>query len=177
MKFLAAIVTTVALAVSAAPSLAASINLAALGLVQGPLLAQSDEVTVDFIAGFDLLEASVNDGTSFGIFDVDTTDPTTAFLNVTQPFSFAGGVVALDFDMVSAAALFFDGSRYVYGLLTLPVGAAFDFTGQGFTIADATAELYAVAPVPLPAAAPLLVAGLGVLAVAARRRRANRKDG
>ena len=176
MKLFAAIVTSVALAVSAAPALAASINLSALGLVQGALLAESDDVTIDFIFDFDMLEASVDHGTSSGVFDVFITDPTSAFLNVTAPVSFAGGVVALDFDMDSGAALFFDGSQYVYGLLTLPTGSAFDF-GDDFQITGARAELYAVAPIPLPAAAPLLVAGLGALAVAARRRRSNRLQG
>lgn len=163
----------VAISLSAAPSIAAMVDLPALGLTKGALLAESDEAIVTYSAAFGSLEATVDDGTSLGAFSVFTDDLSSAFLSVGAPLVFAGSVVSFAFDATSAAGLFFDGTDYVYGVLTLPGGTAFDFGLDSFEIRGASVELHAVAPttvIPLPLTAPLLLAGLGALAVAARRR-------
>ncbi len=176
MKLSVAAAAAFAFALSAAPSFAASVDLSALGLRQGALIAQSDQASIFFDAGFDLLEATVDDGASLGFFDAFPSDPSQAFLNVVAPVSFAGFVVAgaYDIDATTAAGLFQDDltGEYVYALLTLPAGTAFDFGADRFEIAGATAELYAVAPIPLPAALPMALAGLGALAFVGRRRAA-----
>lgn len=152
---------------------AASVDLEARGLVQGGLIASSNAVSIFYDADIDLFDAEVDDGVSLGFFSVFPSDPSSAFLDIVAPVAFAGGVEAFDLDAVSAAGLFLDvvTATRVYAVLTLPANVMFDFSAPTFTIAGATVEVYAVAPIPLPAALPLALAGLGALALVGRRRR------
>lgn len=160
-----------AAAISTTTTHAASVDLAAFNLKRGALIAQSDEAFVSFDLDNDFLFAEVIDAVSDGFFTAFPSDPSSGFLDVIAPVSFAGSLIAFDVNATAtmAAGLFFDGTDYLYGVLTAPANASFDF-GDDFEFTDATAELYAIEVIPLPAALPMMLAGLGALAFAARRR-------
>lgn len=164
-----------ALAVSSVPASAVSIDLAAYNLFKGASLAQSDAVTVlvDLASTPDTFLADVFDAGSFEGAVLGTPSAGTAFLGLFEPLVFDGDLIDFDVDVAGgmAAGLFFDSVTMTYLLaeLTLPQGTPFS---ADLFIDNASAELFAVAPIPLPAAAPLMLAGLGALAVAARRRKA-----
>jgi len=127
IKFLAAAIVAAIAAVS--PAVAASLDLSLLNLRQGVLVAESDEVFVSIDGPGDFILADVNDGVTNGFFTAFPSDPTSGFLDLIEPLSFGGDLVAFDIDATSAAGLFFDGTTYLYALLSLPTGTAFDFAG------------------------------------------------
>lgn len=163
-----------AYALLTAAASAASLDLASRGLTQGDLIATTDLGEIDFSADATLgyISITVSDapnleGTAFAI----SPSPMSLGVDVFSPTKFSGDLVDYDVDATSAVGLFSDGmGTYLLGELALPAGTA--FTPNGFFISGVTISLYEVNPtavVPLPAAAPLLLAGLGALAALRRR--------
>jgi hypothetical protein len=177
MKIFAA-ATAIAVALSATPALAASIDLSAFGLTEGAIIGQSDQAQVAFLPDFGLLTVDVDDGPLRAFFNLLIGDPAPAFLDIVTPVAFSGQVVDFHIGATSAAGLFFDGMGHVLALLDLPAGSVFDIASidlEGFFVENASvtlreADAINLAPIPLPAAAPLLLAGLGAIAVIGRRR-------
>lgn len=168
----------VAVALSGAPALAASIDLSSFGLTEGGVIAQSDMATVAFLADLGLFTVEVDDGPFTAFLNVLVGDPVPAILDVVSPVSFSGEVVDFHIGTTSAAGLFLEDTTYLLALLELPDGSVFDIDAidlDGFFARNATVTLRevnaALAPIPLPAAAPLLLAGLGAIAVIGRRAR------
>lgn len=143
----------------------------------GALIAESSEVVVE--KAFDTLFA--DDFATGDSFDVFLEDPSSAVLSLLTPTPFdgllapVGGVPSFAFDDTSAAALFVnisDPTDFRYAVLTLPVGTTFAFSAEEFLIEGATAQIYDIEVIPLPATLPLFLAGCGALALAGRRRKA-----
>lgn len=169
MKVQTLVAAAVALAASFAPASAASINLAALGLVKGASLAQSSAATVTVDLSIDDFFVSVSD---LGVFEgVVYGQPSTASVLAVlfAPLDFTGDLVDFDIDANSAVGLFLDSgtSTYLLAELNLPGSVVFQ---DGLAIDNASAEIFAVAPVPLPAALPLMLVAVGGLVVAGRRK-------
>ena len=176
----------IAYAMTAAAVPAASIDLASKGLTQGALIASSSQGEIDFDAGFSffsvtVLDAPVLDGTAvaFGFSPLDVgLDIFEANGLTGAPTYFSGVLEDYDSDSESAIGLFvgeFDGGIFgrLLAELTLPAGTTFP-QASAFFIDNVTVSLYEVGSttvVPLPAAAPLLLAGLGALVATRRRRR------
>jgi hypothetical protein len=157
--------TVLALVATSAP--AASIDLEALGLRQRAPIAQTDQAIVVFDALSGALTADGDDGTTFGFLTAFLAPSLDVVLTLFEPPAveavFEGNLVAYDIDTTHGVGLFYDDTTmtYLLGEVTAPAGAAFDFTGDFFFAASAV--IYDVAPVPLPAAMGLLAAGLAAL--------------
>jgi len=141
----------------------------------GASLAVSDQVVVELGLGT-LFADDLGTGDTFDVF---VTEPSSAVVSLVTPDVFdgvlapAGGVAPFAIDATSAAGLFVniaDPTDFRYLVLSLPDGEEFDFQADSFSIDGAVVELFDIKVVPLPAALPLMLAGLGALAVAARRR-------
>lgn len=171
-----------AFALGASTTSAASLDLAARGLVQGELIAQTAEANAVFNVSTGFLIIDGDDGSTFGIL--------TAFLrpfsvvlelapSLTDPNFFTGNLVEYDSDASHAVGLFYDAGsmRYVLAEATAPTDAAFDLLGDLF-LSNVSSAVYEVAPIPLPAPAGLLMAGLASIAGlrTARRRRAPARE-
>ena len=163
---LAAAAAAAAAALSAASVSAASIDLEALGLSKGPLIAETDAALIDFFAlTGDLIGIDLG---GLGNLTASAADPEDATLTLFSPDFFEGQVVTYDIDADHAVGLFFDGATYVLAEASAPGGSAFDFSSDfNFT---GSAAVYEVAPIPLPAAAPMLLLGLAGFAALRSRR-------
>lgn len=160
-----------ALALGCVPAMSATLDLTPWGLTQGALIGESVAAEVVFDPANDFASASVTESNFDVAIDGFLSDPTSFALTLFEPRDFSGDVVDFAYDADSATGLFFDGAAYVLATLTLPAPLMFD--PNGFETTAATLALYeatSTTVVPLPAAAPMLLAGLGALAVATRRR-------
>jgi hypothetical protein len=145
---------------------AASLDLAARGLVQGRLLL-SDGGDAFFTAADPSLVFGATGG---GL--LETLDMVAFDLFLGDPaLDVDGFSVDAAFDAASLVALIEleSGAGFVLAELLPPTVGGFDFSAD-FDLGDVTLNVYKVAPIPLPAAAPLLVAAFA--GVAALRRRA-----
>lgn len=166
-----------ALALAASTASAASLDLAARGLVQGGLIAQTEAANVAFNFSTGFLDIKGDDGSTYGSLAVFFVPALDALLELspspTEPNFFEGTLVEYDTDPMHAVGLFYDATsmRYVLAEATAPTGTAFDLSGD-LILSGVSAAVYNVAPIPLPAPAGLLLAGLASIAGlrAARRR-------
>jgi hypothetical protein len=164
-------------ALAASTASAASLDLAARGLVQGALIAQTDDANVFFDLTGGSLVIDGDDGSTSGFLTVFLGPPFDTLLELFPSPNglnfFTGTLVEYDSDPMHAVGLFYDAGamRYVLAEATAPTGAAFDLSGD-LILSGVSAAVYNVAPIPLPAPAGLLVAGLASIAGlrAARRR-------
>jgi hypothetical protein len=179
MKLLAGAVLAYALTAAAAP--AASLDLAALGLVKGAPIATSMAGEIEFDAtdpAFPFLSLTVSEAPDFEAVALSfSLSPLDLPLQVTFPVTFDGALLDYDLDTSSAVGLFegrFGGSIPGFLLLELSLPGGSFPQDDAFSLTGVTVSLYEVgstAVIPLPAAAPLLLAGIGALAVVARRRK------
>jgi hypothetical protein len=161
-----------AMTLAAGVASAASIDLGAEGFTLGARLFFANDMDV-FVLGSSLSADNIF-GANTAALAVDL-GAGKASINVAGLASATDGALVV-FDPVSLEALLTTGGSGAPVLARLWPGqsGALDYA-DGFLDSGATLEVFALTPttvVPLPAAAPMLLAGIGALAVAARRRKA-----